>query len=144
MTLKKISLAVFILGSLALLGVSGHLFGLNKTSIKESPKYKNLLSNYIVVKNKYQVCMVNDIYNPMADFRPFMVEVDSEKYYGCCPMCKAKLSNSNFFRVALDPLTKTPVKKSESFIVADKLHNGKTHYFASENNFLKWIEKRSK
>ncbi len=101
----------------------------------------DISSNYVVVTERNKVCMVNDIYNPMADFTEFKVTVADKDYFGCCAMCKEKLTSSSSFRIAIDPLTKEEVDKAEAFIVADKTDKGKTLYFKNKEHFEKFVAK---
>ncbi len=101
---------------------------------------KNNVNNFIEVTDKNQVCMVNDFYNPMADFKEFMVNVDNKSYYGCCAMCKDKLRTSSHHRFSTDPLTNEQISKADAYIVADKTNKGKTFYFKNKLNFLKWVK----
>ena len=99
---------------------------------------KSNVDNFIQVTEKNKVCMVNNFYNPMADFSEFMVKVEKKNYYGCCAMCKDKLKMSSQHRIAIDPLSKEKVSKADAYIVADKTNKGKTYYFKNKANFLKW------
>jgi hypothetical protein len=98
---------------------------------------------YIPVTEKNKVCMVNDFYNPMADFSNFMVKVENKNYYGCCSMCKEKLMKSSQFRIGIDPLTNEKISKADAYIVADKTNNGKTIYFKNKSNFLNWSKQKA-
>lgn len=101
---------------------------------------KNDINNFIEVAEKNKVCMVNNFYNPMADFTEFKVKVDKKNYYGCCAMCKNKLRTSSNHRMGTDPLTNEKISKANAFIVADKTNNGRTYYFKNKSNFLKWTK----
>ena len=101
---------------------------------------KNNVGNFIEVTEKNKVCMVNNFYNPMADFTEFKVSVQKKSYYGCCAMCKDKLKMSSNHRMASDPLTNERISKADAYIVADKTNKGKTIYFKNKSNFLKWIK----
>ena len=72
---------------------------------------KNDINNFIEVAEKNKVCMVNNFYNPMADFTEFKVNVEKKSYYGCCAMCKDKLKMSSNHRMATDPLTNEKLVK---------------------------------
>ncbi len=99
---------------------------------------ENISGNYIEVNEKSKVCMVNDFYNPMADFSEFKVTIDKKDYYGCCAMCKEKLTMSIDHREAVDPLTEEKVDKAKAYIVADKTNKGKTLYFKNKENFQRF------
>ncbi len=78
------------------------------------------------------VCMVNDTYMGVAQIP---VEVEGKTYYGCCKMCKAKLTDSVHYRWARDPLTGEEVDKSKAYIVLQSSHDIAIHYFKSEENY---------
>ncbi len=101
---------------------------------------KNDINNFIEVNEKNKVCMVNNFYNPMADFTEFEVNVEKKSYYGCCAMCKDKLKMSSQHRIAIDPLSKEKVSKADAYIVADKTNKGKTYYFKNKTNFIRWTK----
>ncbi len=101
---------------------------------------KNKIGNFIEVADKNKVCMVNNFYNPMADFTEFKVNVEKKDYYGCCAMCKDKLKMSSTHRMATDPLTHEKISKADAYIVADKTNKGRTYYFKNKSNFLKWTK----
>ncbi len=58
------------------------------------------------------------------------VAVENRTYYGCCPMCKDRLSNEPATRTARDPVTGENVDKASAVIV--KAADGSLLYFASE------------
>lgn len=58
------------------------------------------------------------------------VEVDGRTYYGCCPMCKDRLTNQAASRLAIDPVSGEQVDKARAVMVRDA--SGKILYFASE------------
>ena len=101
---------------------------------------KSDVNNFIQVNEKSKVCMVNNFYNPMADFSAFMVKVEKKNYYGCCAMCKDKLKMSSNHRIAIDPFSNEKISKADAYIVADKTNKGKTYYFKNKGNFLKWVK----
>tara|TARA_R110002072_G_scaffold107003_7_gene233297 strand:- start:734 stop:1180 length:447 start_codon:yes stop_codon:yes gene_type:complete len=75
------------------------------------------------------VCMVN---NQSYDTPQIAVEVEGKTYFGCCPMCKAKLEKVSALRAATDPVSGKSVDKAEAVIGAgpDKT----VYYFESEEN----------
>ena len=79
------------------------------------------------------VCMVN---NAVFQSPQIAVEVEGKTYYGCCPMCKDKLTKSSDMRTATDPVTGASVDKASAIIGA--LPDGKVFYFESEEAFKKY------
>lgn len=80
------------------------------------------------VEAKY-VCMIN---NKLFDKAQIPVEVAGKTYYGCCPMCKAKLEKSVQARTATDPVSKKTVDKATAVIGAKA--DGTVFYFENEKN----------
>ena len=84
------------------------------------------------VEAKY-VCMINDqLFNKVQ----IPVIVDGKTYYGCCPMCKVKLKNSEQARTAFDPISKKKVDKATAVIGAAA--DGTVFYFENETNLKKF------
>ena len=89
-----------------------------------------------------KICMVNDFYNPMADFSNFSVNIDGKSYYGCCHGCKKALSSSDQYHYAHYSVNGKQVKVDKAkagCILADKQKNGTTYYFENEqacNDFV--------
>ena len=79
------------------------------------------------VTDPTQVCMVNDQFMGKPQIP---VEVEGRTYYGCCPMCKDKLTNQPESRTATDPVTGEQVDKARAVMAQDAA--GKVLYFASE------------
>lgn len=75
------------------------------------------------------VCMIN---NKLFDKVQIPVKVAGKTYYGCCPMCKAKLEKSVQARTATDPVSKKAVDKATAVIGAKA--DGAVFYFESEKN----------
>ncbi|WP_461528475.1 hypothetical protein [Prosthecobacter sp.] len=75
------------------------------------------------------VCMIN---NKLFDKVQIPVKVAGKTYYGCCPMCKAKLEKSVQARTATDPVSKKSVDKATAVIGAKA--DGTVFYFESEKN----------
>ena len=90
-----------------------------------------------------KICMVNDFYNPMADFSKFSVDIDGKSYYGCCNGCKKRLSSSDQYHYAQYSVNGKQVKVDKATagcILADKQRSGATYYFENEqacNDFVK-------
>lgn len=80
------------------------------------------------VESQY-VCMIN---NKLFDTPQIPVTVGGKTYYGCCPMCKAKLEKSTHARTATDPISGKPVDKATAIIGAQA--DGKVYYFENEKN----------
>lgn len=79
------------------------------------------------------VCMIN---NALFDKAQIPVEVNGKTYYGCCPMCKAKLEKSVQARTSTDPVSGKTVDKATAVIGAQA--DGVVHYFENEENFKKY------
>ena len=79
------------------------------------------------VADASQVCMVNDQYMGKPQIP---IAVEGRTYYGCCPMCKDKLTNQPESRTATDPVTGEQVDKARAVMAQDAA--GKVLYFASE------------
>jgi YHS domain-containing protein len=75
------------------------------------------------------VCMIN---NKLFDKVQIPVKVAGKTYFGCCPMCKAKLEKSVQARTATDPVSKKAVDKATAVIGAKA--DGTVFYFESEKN----------
>tara|TARA_R110002124_G_scaffold266813_2_gene433814 strand:- start:4547 stop:4942 length:396 start_codon:yes stop_codon:yes gene_type:complete len=75
------------------------------------------------------VCMVN---NQSHGTPQIAVEVEGKTYYGCCPMCKAKLEKSSAIRTAIDPVSGNHVDKAEAVMGTGP--DRTVYYFESEEN----------
>jgi YHS domain-containing protein len=80
-----------------------------------------------------KVCMVN---NQVFEKDQIPVTVEGKTYYGCCEMCKERLSKDAAIRSAVDPVTGKPVDKATAVIGA--LPDGKVLYFESETTFKQY------
>ncbi len=76
-----------------------------------------------------KVCMINDQY---LERDQIPVEVDGKTYYGCCPMCKARLKNDPATRYAIDPVSGKKVDKALAVIGVTA--DGTAYYFENESN----------
>lgn len=85
------------------------------------------------VTDASQVCMVNDQFMGRVQIP---VEVEGRTYYGCCAMCKDKLTQQPAMRTARDPVTGEMVDKAKAVIVQDA--SGKVMYFASEDSLRRY------
>ncbi|MBU2526789.1 MAG: hypothetical protein KKC03_09340 [Bacteroidetes bacterium] len=83
------------------------------------------------------VCMVN---NAFMGRPQIAVPVNGKTYYGCCEMCVGTLTNDKTARTGIDPFSKTPVDKTEAYIVLMKAE-GEVAYFESKENFLNYKKK---
>ena len=77
-----------------------------------------------------RVCMVN---NTRFDKDQIPVKVGGETYFGCCEMCKGRLSEDASARQAIDPVSGKTVDKAKAVIGAKP--DGKVLYFESEKTF---------
>lgn len=64
------------------------------------------------------------------------VKVEGRTYYGCCDMCKAKLSQDPASRYDIDPVSGKKVDKASAVIGADS--NDKVYFFENEQNLKKF------
>jgi YHS domain-containing protein len=90
-------------------------------------------SDLKIVENK-KVCMVN---NTVFESDQIPVKVADKTYYGCCEMCKSKLSSDPSSRVAIDPVSKKEVDKSKAIIAAGS--DKKVVYFENTANYKKFV-----
>ena len=81
------------------------------------------------VESKY-VCMIT---NKLFADEQIEVDIEGNKYYGCCEMCKGKLENDLASRKSFDPVSGKEVDKATSVIGA--ANDGKVYYFENEENF---------
>jgi YHS domain-containing protein len=91
------------------------------------------------VDSPKRVCMVTNKAFP-DDQIP--VEVEGKTYYGCCEMCKGRLTSDAKLRTAVDPVSQKPVDKADAVIAADS--KGKVFYFESEENLAAYNAKVAK
>jgi YHS domain-containing protein len=80
-----------------------------------------------------KVCMVN---NQVFDKDQIPVTVEGKTYYGCCEMCKERLTKDAAARTAVDPVTGKPVDKATAVIAA--MPDGKVLYFESQETYEKY------
>lgn len=80
-----------------------------------------------------RVCMITNAYFP-KDQIP--VQVDGKTYFGCCEMCKGKLSSDATSRTATDPISGKPVDKATAVIGATP--DGKVLYFENDSTFTQY------
>ena len=86
--------------------------------------------NLTFIKDRSQVCMVTDKYLGRPQIP---VVVEGSTYYGCCEMCKGRLTSEPATRWALDPLSGKSVDKAKAIIGSDR--SGSILYFESADNF---------
>lgn len=85
-----------------------------------------------------KVCMIN---NEFMDKDQIPVEVQGKTYYGCCKMCKDKLTSDAASRSAVDPVSGKTVDKASAVIGARA--DGSVLYFESEANLAKYAAANS-
>lgn len=90
----------------------------------------------VPVESRY-VCMVNDT---LFQKEQIPVEVEGKTYFGCCEMCKARLSQDAGTRTATDPVTGEAVDKATAVIAAQA--DGDVLYFESEETLRQYSESR--
>lgn len=86
----------------------------------------------VKVEQRY-VCMVN---NQLFPNEQIPVKVEEKTYYGCCEMCKERLSQQAESRQAVDPVSGKSVDKATCVIGAQP--DGKVFYFESDENLEKY------
>lgn len=84
-----------------------------------------------------KVCMVN---NQAFAKDQIPVQVDGKTYYGCCEMCKERLSKDADARTGVDPVTGKKVDKATAVIVAQT--DDSVLYFESEETLAKYQQKK--
>ncbi|KIA99735.1 MlpB protein [Flavobacterium sp. JRM] len=87
-----------------------------------------------------EVCMVNDKH---MEKKQMEVPYDGKMYYGCCAMCVERIPSDESVRKATDPFTGEKVDKSSAYIVSLN-QEGNVAYFASEENFQKFMKDNEK
>lgn len=103
------------------------------TPAASTPAASALPAGMVRVTDASQVCMVNDQFMGKPQIP---VEVEGRTYYGCCPMCKDRLTKQPESRTALDPVTGEQVDKARAIMVQNP--NGKILYFASESTLQRY------
>lgn len=98
-----------------------------------SPSASVLPAGMSRVSDPSQVCMVNDQFMGKPQIP---VEVEGRTYFGCCAMCKDKLTKQPESRTAQDPVTGEAVDKAKAIIVQDS--DGRVKYFASEDTLRRF------
>ena len=83
-----------------------------------------------------KVCMVN---NQLFEKDQIPIAVEGKTYYGCCEMCKERLTKDAASRTAIDPVTGKKVDKAKAVIAA--LPDGKVLYFESEKTLAEYQKK---
>lgn len=91
------------------------------------------------VEDHKKVCMVTNKTFP-KDQIP--IAVNGKTYYGCCAMCRDRLSSDAKARTGTDPVSKKPVDKADAMIAADA--DGRVFYFENEDNLATYNAKRAK
>lgn len=89
------------------------------------------------VTDRALVCMVNDMDMGKAQIP---VVVEGQTYYGCCAMCKERLTKDAAVRTAIDPVSGKKVDKAKAVI--GKRPDGSVVYFESERNLRQYAAKR--
>lgn len=83
-----------------------------------------------------KVCMVN---NQVFEKDQIPVQVAGKTYYGCCEMCKERLTKDAEARTGVDPVTGKKVDKATAVIVAQT--DGSVLYFESEKTLEQYQKK---
>ena len=85
------------------------------------------------VSDRSLVCMVNDRYFGREQIA---VEVAGKTYYGCCAMCKERLTKDEAARSAVDPVSGEKVDKAAAVI--GRASDDTVVYFENLANFKKY------
>ena len=86
-----------------------------------------------LVADSSQVCMVNNQFMGRAQIP---VEVGGKTYFGCCEMCKKRLSSDASARTSKDPVTGKVVDKATAVIA--KRSSGDVLYFENSETFERY------
>lgn len=103
------------------------------TATQTTQASASLPAGWTRVTDVSQVCMVNDQFMGKPQIP---VEVEGRTYYGCCAMCKDKLTQQPAARLARDPVTGEDVDKAKAVILQDAA--GKVLYFANEDTLRRY------
>jgi YHS domain-containing protein len=130
------AIAIFVLALSAVAGVAALSRGSARPTAQKAeqpqqqqPKEDAALQ---VVETKY-VCMIN---NQRFNKVQIPVEVEGRTYYGCCEMCKGRLSGDPKSRVAIDPVSGKEVDKAKAVIGANA--DGEVFYFENAENLKRY------
>jgi YHS domain-containing protein len=118
-TRRPLAAAVLLLAAFLVPGLAFAAEGKGKTALQR-------------VETK-KVCMIN---NQVFDKDQIPVQVEGRTYYGCCEMCREKLTNDPASRLAVDPVTGKKVDKAKAVIAA--LPDGSVLYFESAETMAKY------
>jgi YHS domain-containing protein len=91
------------------------------------------------VDDHKRVCMVT---NKTFTEDQIAVDVAGKTYYGCCEMCKGRLTSEAKLRTAVDPVSQKSVDKADAVIAADS--KGKVFYFENDENLAAYNAKVAK
>lgn len=83
-----------------------------------------------------QVCMINNQYMGKPQIP---VVVGDKTYFGCCDMCKARLTQDAQSRAASDPVSGARVDKAAAVIGKDA--SGSVFYFENEVNLRRYASR---
>ena len=83
------------------------------------------------------VCMVNDRF---MGVKQIPVEVEGRTYYGCCPMCKARLAEDKSVREAVDPVSGKTVDKATA--VVGRRADGSVLYFETAATLARYNKQK--
>ena len=92
-----------------------------------------------VVTDSSTVCMMND---RVMGQPQIPVVVEGKTYYGCCAMCKERLTNDASARTASDPVTGRSVDKAKAVIA--RRPDGTVLYFESKETFRRYRARAAK
>ncbi len=92
-----------------------------------------------VVNDSSTVCMMND---RVMGQPQIPVVVEGKTYYGCCAMCKERLTNDAAARKASDPATGRSVDKAKAVIA--QRPDGSVLYFESRETLRRYRARAAK
>lgn len=101
------------------------------TANKNPMKGKHVESNL--------VCMVNDAYMGKTQIE---VPFEGKMYYGCCNMCKEKISKDQNVRYAVDPHSLKKISKADAYIVVIG-DNDEVAYFENGRSYQLFLNENA-
>lgn len=118
------------------------IFGCSNGNSPKQNKASNVKEKKIVEDRPIdanRVCMYYDV--ELNKISTFPVNINGKVYYGCCNETQANLYSDSSKRVAIEPITKKSIDKSEAliFMDLDNLKDNKVLYFESKENRSKYL-----
>ncbi len=104
-----------------------------------TPSRRAMATPVQVVTDSSTVCMMND---RVMGQPQIPVIVEGKTYYGCCAMCKDRLTQDAAARTASDPVTGRSVDKAKAVIA--RRPDGSVLYFESKDSFRRYRDRAAK